>query len=352
MRSLLLLVFAASAFAVVPEFPGAHWRMIAPERAGMSSNKLAQFAELVGGRGCVVRHGAMVFTWGDQAKSSDVASAFKPLLSTLMFIAVQEGKISSVDEPVAKFEPRLASLNNGKDAALTWRHLASQTSGYGWSEKPGEAYAYNDYALALYYDTLTQKVFGTDGTEVLRTRLAEPLQFEDAFIFNAFGANNRPGRLALSCRDFARFGLLYLRSGDWNGKQILTPEFARMAISSPISPSTPLTRAIDAEVLPKQRSIGGTKNITSVGPGYYSFNWWLNTTNQSGQRLFVDAPADACFASGHGGMRVLAIFPSLDLIACWNDSKIDDHDKSPGNPNTKNNRAIKLLIESCGVVNN
>ena len=31
-------------------------------------------------------------------------------------------------------------------------------------------------ALALYYDTLTQRVFGTNGTEVLRVRLAEPLQ--------------------------------------------------------------------------------------------------------------------------------------------------------------------------------
>ena len=127
--------------------------------------------------GCVVRGGYMVFAWGDQGKSSDVASAFKPVLSTLLLMAIQEGKIAGVDEPVARSEPRLTTLNEGKDAAITWRHLASQTSGYGWSERPGAAYAYNDYALALYYDTLTEKVFGTNGTEVLRTRLAVPLQF-------------------------------------------------------------------------------------------------------------------------------------------------------------------------------
>jgi hypothetical protein len=64
--------------------------------------------------------------------------------------------------------------------------------------------------------------------------------------------------------------------------------------------------------------------------------------------MFVDAPADTYVASGHGGKRALVVIPSLDLIAVWNDSVIDDHDKSPGNANTQNNRALKLLVEACG----
>jgi imidazolonepropionase-like amidohydrolase/CubicO group peptidase (beta-lactamase class C family) len=327
-------------------FPAAHWSQCSPDSVGMSSAKLAEFSKAVGGRGCVVRYGSMIFQWGDQSQSSDVASAFKPLLTTLMLMAVQDGKIANVDEPISHFEPRLKSLNGGKDATITWRHLASQTSGYGWSEKPGEAYAYNDYALALYYDTLMDKVFRTNGTDVLRSRLAEPLQFEDAFTFNAFGQKNRAGRLALSCRDFARFGLLILRKGKWRERQLLSPEFVRAMISSPISPHTPLTGGVSADMLPNQRTIGGTKNITTVGPGYYSFNWWLNTTNGAGERLFVSAPADTIVASGHGGKRALVIIPSLDLIACWNDSTIDDHDKSPGSPSTTNNRALALLVEA------
>ena len=328
-------------------FPGPRWESRSPETVGMSSNKLAEFSALVGGRGCVVRHGFMIFSWGDQSKSSDVASAFKPVLSTLMLMAVQEGRISSVDEPVAKFEPRLRQLNGGKDAAITWRHLASQMSGYGLSEKPGTAYSYNDFALTLYYDTLMDKVFRTNADEVLHSRLAESLQFEDRATFFAFGTNNRPGRLALSCRDFARVGLLYLHAGRWDDTQLLKPDFARLAISSPIDPATPLTQAIDADMLPRQRSLGGKKNITPVGPGYYSFNWWLNRTNAAGERLFVDAPPDMFVASGHGGIRVMLVIPSLDLIASWNDSQIEDHDKSPGNPNTRNNRAFKALVESC-----
>ena len=349
MKTIVLLIvlhWSLAAPLCAQVFPGRSWEVRSPDAAGLSKEKLQALSELVGGRGCVVRHGWMVFTWGDQQKSSDVASAFKPLLTTLLFLAIQDGKLSSVDDKVSDVEPRLGTLNGGKDAAITWRHLASQMSGYGLAEAPGQAYSYNDYALALYYDTLTQKVFGTNGTALLKTRLAEPLEFEDRATFDAFGPNDRPGRLALSVRDFARFGLLVLRQGHWGGKQLVREEFIRMAISSPISPATPLTRDEKADMLPGQRTIGGTRNITPVGPGYYSFNWWLNRTNRLGQRLFHDAPPDAFVASGHGGMRVLMIIPSLDLIVCWNDSKIEDHDKSPGNPGTKSNQAARLIRES------
>jgi hypothetical protein len=47
----------------------------------------------------------------------------------------------------------------------------------------------------------------------------------------------------------------------------------------PLPPNFPRTSGEFAEMLPRQRSIGGTRNITPVGPGYYSFNWWLNRTN-------------------------------------------------------------------------
>jgi hypothetical protein len=101
-------------------------------------------------------------------------------------LAVQQGKIKSVDAKVADFEPRLRALNQGKDAGITWKHLASQTSGYGLSEMPGEAYAYNDYALALYYDTLVRKVHRQDGTRLLKEQLGDVLGFQDEYTSCAF----------------------------------------------------------------------------------------------------------------------------------------------------------------------
>src|SRR5262249_18856761 len=279
-------------------------------------------------------------------KSGDVASAVKPVVSTLLLLAVQQGKVKGVDAKLADFERRLRALNRGKDAGITWRHLASQTSGYGLAEAPGEAYAYNDFALALYYDTLTRQVYKQDGTRALREQLGDVLGFQDRYPFEAFGPDDRPGRLAISVRDLARFGLLYLRDGRWKDRQVLTPESVRTILSSPVPAGLPRTRGREADMLPKQRSLGGGKDQTPAGPGYYSFNWWLNRTDREGRRLYADAPPDTFVAMGHGGERALWVVPSLDLVVAWNDAKTDDHDASPGNPKTKCNQAAGLMRDA------
>jgi CubicO group peptidase (beta-lactamase class C family) len=327
-------------------YPDKDWEKRTPEEVGLLSDKLRALSRLVGGRGCVVRHGYLVFTWGDAAKSGDIASAVKPIISTLLFLAVQHGLLKDVDATLADFEPRLRELNHSKDAGITWRHLASQTSGYGLTEAPGAAYSYNDFALALYYDTLTNKVYRQEGTRVLKEQLGDLLGFQDRYTFEAFGPNDRPGRLAISPRDLARFGLLYLRGGKWKDRQILAPHFVRLALQSPVPANIPVTRGRNADMLPRQRSLGGSRNITPVGPGYYSFNWWLNGTDRSHRRLYVDAPPDAFVALGHGGERGLWVIPSLDLIVAWNDAKVEDHDASPGNPRTRCNQAARLMREA------
>jgi CubicO group peptidase (beta-lactamase class C family) len=329
-----------------PVYPGAAWEARTPGQVELSPAKLEALRDLVGGRGCVVRHGYLVYSWGDVTQSGDIASAVKPVLSTLLLLAVQACKLRGVDDKVADFEPRLRDLNGGKGAAITWRHLASHTSGYGLSEAPGEGYAYNDFALALYYDTLTHRVYRQDGTRLLKERLGDVLGFQDRYTFEAFGPHDRPGRLAISVRDLARLGLLYLRGGRWRDKQVLSPELVRLAISSPVRADLPRTRGQGAAMLPRQRTLGGGKDQTPVGPGYYSFNWWLNRTDKDGRRLYVDAPPDTFAAVGHGGERALWVIPSLDLIVAWNDAKIDDHDASPGNPGTKYNRAARLMREA------
>ena len=327
------LLLAGQAGGSEPElvWPDKQWAWREPGALGLSAEKLDALRDLVGGRGCVVRHGYMVYAWGDQSKSGDVASAMKPVLSTLMLMAVQEGRIESVDEPVAKWEPRLRELNGGKDAGITWRHLASQTSGYGLVERPGDAYAYNDFALALYHDVLIEKVYRKPRNDVLRERLGEVLGFEDTYSFEAFGGKDRPGRMAVSVRDFARFGLMYLRGGRWREKQVLKAELVRVAVSSPVRAELPLTSGREAAMLAGQRTIGGTRNITALGPGWYSFNWWINGRDREGKRLFEELPEGAYVASGHGGKRELYVVPEWDLVVVWNDANVKDHD-GPGVP--------------------
>jgi len=329
----LALLASLSAGSV---FPQKTWTTGTPESVGLDSATLDALRELVGGEGCVVRSGILAYAWGDVSRSRDIASAVKPVISTLLWMAIQEGRLPGPDALLSEVEPALT----GKDAQITWRHLASQTSGYGLSEQPGDAYAYNDYALALYYDTLTQKVFKADGTAILRERIAEPLGFEDAYTLDA---PERVGRLEISVRDLARFGLLMLHSGVWKGRILLKPSSVREMLTSVVPANLPRSRGVDAPMLPNQRTLGGGKNQTATGPGFYSFNWWVNGLDGEGRRLWVDAPTDTFAALGHGGKRALWVIPSLDLVVAWNDSRINDHDASPGNPETLANRALRLL---------
>jgi CubicO group peptidase (beta-lactamase class C family) len=322
--------------------PGAAWEERTPDAVGLSKDKLDALRDLAGGRGCVVRRGALAYAWGDVTKSADVASAAKPVISTLLMMAVDEGRLTGVDAKVSESEPRLT----GKNAGITWRHLAGQVSGYGLEEAPGSAYAYNDFALALYYDTLTEKVFRQTGTEALRVRLGEALRFQDPYTFEAFGPGDRPGRLAISPRDFARFGLLILRGGRWGDRQVVSAPLTYLSISAPIAANTPRSTGKDGEMIPGQRTLGGGKSLTPAGPGLYGFNWWLNGVDDRRRQLFVDGPGDLVAALGHNGKRALWILPSLDLVVSWNDSSADDQDRSPGNPDSKLNRAVRLMAES------
>jgi CubicO group peptidase (beta-lactamase class C family) len=327
--------------------PGKSWETRDPASLGLDPEKLAKLSNLVGGRGCVVRHGYLAYSWGNISTSKDVASASKAVISTLLLLALQDRLIKSVDAPVAIHEPRLRTLNNGKDAGITWRHLASQTSGYGLIENPGDAWAYNDYALALYFDTLINSVFRQSADSLLQQRLGSPLQWEDAYTFRPFHREDRDGRLAISVRDFARFGLLIMRKGNWNGNQLVNPALLKRALHSPVPATMPRTSGQEADMLPGQRTIGGGKNQGATGPGLYSFNWWVNGVDIRGNRLFRFAPPDTVVAAGHGGIRDLWIIPSKDLIVSWNDTRVEDHDESPSHPDTLCNQAAQLMANSA-----
>lgn len=321
----LFLALVACASAPRASTPGAAWASKLPAEVGMDAGKLAGFSEIVGGRGCVVRRGFMGYSWGDVAARGDIASAAKPIYAHFLFKAVEEGRLAGLDARVVEVEPRLA----GKDRGITFRHLANQVSCYGVTEEPGTAYDYNDWQMALFWDALFLKVHGATlagvDAAVLRPKLMDLLQCEDAPTFLAFGPGNRPGRVAVSPRDHARFGLLYLREGDWGGRRVLSREHARMAVTSPLPNSIPRTAGKAADMIPGQRSIGSTRvpDDQTDHLGSYSWLWWTNGVDRAGKRHWPDAPVDAYASLGHGGKRALVVVPSLDLVAAWNDSKIE-----------------------------
>jgi len=80
-------------------------------------------------------------------------------------------------------------------------------------------------------------------------------------------------------RDWSKFGLLYLRKGNWNGEQILDESWVKY-----------------------------TATPTNTSEGKYGAQFWLNAGGK-----FPDVPRDMFYCSGYQGQMV-AIIPSLDMV--------------------------------------
>jgi hypothetical protein len=345
---LCLLTVLAHGVDGAAVYPGKTWATREPAEVGLDRGKLDAFRDFVGGRGCVVRHGSMVYSWGDATERGDVASAAKPWYSYFLLRAIENGQIKDADEHVVALESRLFGLDaelDYKDREITWRHLANQTSCYGVSERPGTAFDYNDWQMALFIDTLFTHIYGATwesvDRDVLHPLLTDVLQCEDDPTLRAFGENDRPGRLGISPRDFARFGLLFLREGRWRDRELLSPEHARMLVSSPLPGDFPRTTGLAAEMILDQRTLGSrvVPDNQCDHIGSYSWLWWTNGVDRAGARHWPAVPLDAYGAFGHGGPRAMVVIPSLDLIVSWNDCRVESREAE--------NTALGLLVAAA-----
>jgi CubicO group peptidase (beta-lactamase class C family) len=305
--SLGLLVPAASAVPPAARWPGAHWEQREPASLGLDAGQLEALATGLGGNGCVIKDGYLAMAWGDQSAKRDWLSSVKPVFSTLLFFAIQEKLLKSVDAPLAGYGWALRE----KDLTMTFRHLADMTSGYARPEAPGRAYAYNDYAIQLYQLTLFDRLYREAPETVAhaRTRLGA-LEFEDGLTFTT------RRRLLASVRDFARIGWFWLHQGRWGGRQVLDRSFFRKHLKPDVPFDLPHTQqAGNDDYLQIGTFGGGSDHFTKFGPGIYGFNWWFNKTSRLHPRALTwpDAPRDTILSIGAGG-NCCAVIPSRGLV--------------------------------------
>jgi CubicO group peptidase (beta-lactamase class C family) len=306
-----------------PVFPGRRWGRISPRHAGFSREKLVELAWKAGGTGCIVQGGRIMFEWGEPTAQHDAASSTQPVYTFLAFQALEQGRLKSLDDRAAAWLPELEELNadlNFKDRAMTYRHLLSQTSGYGLEEKPGAAFAYNDYATGLLGFLLYHRVFalppGEDNALLNGELLGEAIGFEHGTVVTH--RRSRPGRIRISARDQARFALLVLRGGNWAGRPVIRPERFAEQMNFTIPAEVPRTAGREAEILEDAESYGGGRNLKNhLGClGYY---WWFNRVAPDGARLLPDAPPGAFMGSGYGGRYAMIAMPEEDLVVVWHD---------------------------------
>ncbi|MBI1323472.1 DUF5060 domain-containing protein [bacterium] len=328
------LIRRVSASASKVEYPEKSWERRGPAELGLNGEKLLEIERELGGRGMIVKNGYVVHAWGDQAVRTDWYSSAKPVLSTLLAFAVAEGRVKSLDQPIVDFGWKMKA----KDQSMTFRHLGTMTSGYARPEPPGDAWAYNDFAIQLYQKTLFDKVFAADPDKVAN----DPDRFgrlglEDGLSFSR--QKNR--RLRASVRDFARIAWLWANRGQWAHETLIPEpiftEFCRPMTARDLPPSA---KADTDDYLAIGSYGGGSDHFTKAGPGIYGMNWWFNTEGRThpGSKTWPHVSSSVYLSIGFGG-NIAAIAP--DSKAVLVSASGDWGQIEPGNAASKMNRILR-----------
>jgi CubicO group peptidase (beta-lactamase class C family) len=320
------------ALAQGPVFPTTVWEARMPDEVGLNPEKLDQFKKKSGNDvGIVIKDGYVVYSWGDISKKFDWASASKAVVSTMLFFALQEGRLATVDGLIEERGWPLSPT----DRTITFRHLANMVSGYGLPEEPGTHWAYNDYAIALYNVMLFDRVFDEGSPDAVARHPARlgALQFEDGSIF---GPDREGFGLRTSPRDFARIGWFWLNRGNWDGTELLDESYFDL-FQPQVASGLPRTAGGQVNDYLKVGTQEGGADQTQLGPGVYGFNLWHNPN----RKTWPSAPADTYQANGHWNGEVLTVFPSLNMVVAWKGKRAD-----PSSFVGPMDGLLKLLVEA------
>lgn len=256
----------------------------------------------------IVVNGEVLAEWGDTAHKIDIRSLMKPLMNALYGIAVQEGQINiqstlaelGVDDKPPALTPaekqaRIIDLLQARSGVY---HLSDadtpmmrENMPERGSHPPDTFWYYHNWdfcALGGIYEQTTQRSLFADFERLI----AQPLEMEDFTLADTgkyFGGGESIYQwygFRLSARDLARFGLLYLRQGQWQGKQIVPQQW----IAESLKPYS---------------------DTSSWGRGGYGMLWWVALN----QRLIGDVVVgDNAFAGTGFGGHYLVVLPDLDLV--------------------------------------
>ncbi|WP_233713473.1 serine hydrolase domain-containing protein [Lederbergia citri] len=208
----------------------------------------------------VLRHGQVIAegTWSpyDEEHPHILNSLSKSFTSTAIGLAIEEGKLS-LDDAVISFFPEYMTEEIEKNMAnLKVRHLLSMSTGHDedttpylrrsndWVREflsipivhePGTHFLYNTGATYMLSAILT-KVTGMKLLDYLQPRLFEPLGMSDITTTTCpKGIHFGGAGMSVKIEDIAKFGLLYLQKGVWEGKQIIPSHWVEEATSKQIS---------------------------------------------------------------------------------------------------------------------
>lgn len=318
-----------------PYWPTTGWQTNLPEEQGINSDKLADLVLTIREHGIqihsllVVRNGYMVadaaFYPYDGRTIHDVASVTKSVMTTLIGIAVDQGKLDLDDKMVSFFPDRTIANLDARKEAITVRHLVSMTSGLQCvrdgregdsaiemqrrpdyvqyvldlpvAYEPGSQFIYCSPAISL-LSPILQQATGMTTLAFAQQYLFEPLGIHDVLWETDPQGNYRGwGDLSLHPHDMAKLGLLFLQEGRWGGRQIISRRWV------------------------KDASVAQSETPEDEEP--YSYGWWLapdlegvyRADGRNGQYIYILPDWNMVLVTTGGGFDIGEIAePLLEII--------------------------------------
>ena len=242
--------------------------------------------------------------YSDRSKTNSFSMA-KTVVTLLLGIAIEEGHVKGLDQPLTDFLPEFNSDPLASKATIG--QLSLMTSGYEWTEhyyspfsptvellyggdveefllagefsaEPGSFWEYSSASTELMGIALTRALQQAGAaqslSEYLSKKIWQPMQMNDNALWHL---DDNGMELVFCClntnaRNYAKLGLLMLNNGSWQGQQLVPSEFV------------------------KQMTV-------PVGQPYYGLSTWLGT----------DTQLQYYWMSGHLGQYVIVI-PEHNMV--------------------------------------
>jgi CubicO group peptidase (beta-lactamase class C family) len=281
------------------------WRIVKPSSVGLDARLLEKAATSFGRKRhsfslVVLRRGGLAFEryfhGANRRSSNNVHSASKSILGAAIGIALHEGHLRSLDQPLADFLP-------GARADIRLRHLLTMSAGIDWKEdeteyeiektphwvdsilslpfpdRPGEKWNYST-GLTHLLSAVIAKATAQSLAAYVRSRLFTPIGIKDErWGKDPHGVSSGGYNVYLTARELAKFGQLFLQRGEWNGRQVVPSAWVDESFRHHISPRK--------------------------GSGY-GLLWWQRRIGGH----------DVKFAWGYGGQLVYVV-PSLEMVVVF-----------------------------------
>jgi len=186
-------------------------------------------------------------------------SASKSILSMLIGIAVDEGDIKSINDPLKKY---ITDFRNEELGEITIKQCLNQTTGIKYDKrmsffsdkakffytknvrelikgvdlenKPGTKWSTDEYSILL-LGAVLENATGESISYYLQEKIWKPIGMEYSATFSIDSKDHKFEHVAdglnATAIDFAKIGMLLLKDGKWNYKQIIPEEWISESVS-------------------------------------------------------------------------------------------------------------------------